>query len=31
LIETFALLTARIHKKLEHEYPEITESLLGIL
>ncbi len=31
LIEAFAFLTARIHRKLDDEYPEITESFLGIL
>lgn len=31
LIEAFSFLTARIHKKLEDEFPEITEALLGIL
>lgn len=31
LIEAFSFLTARIHKKLDDEFPEITESFLGIL
>ena len=31
LIEAFAYLTARIRHKLDDEFPEITESLLGIL
>lgn len=31
LIEAFSFLTARIHKKLDDEFPEITDSLLGIL
>lgn len=31
LIETFAFLAARIHLKLDDEFPEITESLLSIL
>src|SRR5262249_487828 len=31
LIEAFALLSARIRHKIEDEFPEITEALLGIL
>src|SRR5512133_3570046 len=31
LIEAFSLLAARIHLKLDDEFPEITESLLHIL
>jgi type VI secretion system protein ImpG len=31
LIEAFAYLSARLRLKLEDEFPEITESLLGIL
>lgn len=31
LIEAFAFLTARIHHKLDDEFPEITEALLGVL
>ncbi len=31
LIEAFALLSARIRYKIDDEFPEITESLLGIL
>lgn len=31
LIESFAFLAARIHLKLDDEFPEITESLLSIL
>jgi type VI secretion system protein ImpG len=31
LLEGFAYLTARIRKKLDDEFPEITESLLGVL
>lgn len=31
LIEAFAYLTARIRQKLEDEFPEITEALLGVL
>ncbi len=31
LIEAFSFLTARIHKKLDDEFPEITEALLGML
>jgi len=31
LIEAFALLSGRIHKKIDDDFPEITESLLNIL
>jgi type VI secretion system protein ImpG len=31
LIEAFAYLTARVRHKLDDEFPEITESLLGVL
>lgn len=31
LIESFALLSGRIHHKLDDEYPEIAESLLDVL
>src|SRR3954451_3219532 len=31
LIESFALLTARVHHKLDQEFPEITEALLDAL
>ena len=31
LIESFALLAARIHLKIDDEFPEITESLLQVL
>ena len=31
LIEAFALLAARIHLKIDDEFPEITESLLQVL
>jgi type VI secretion system protein ImpG len=31
LIEAFALLTARIRRKLDDEFPEITDALLNIL
>ncbi len=31
LIEAFAYLTARIRYKLDDEFPELTESLLGVL
>jgi len=31
LIEGFALLSARIRRKLDDEFPEITDALLGIL
>lgn len=31
LIEAFALLAGRVHHKIDEEFPEITEALLGIL
>jgi type VI secretion system protein ImpG len=31
LIEAFAFLTARIRRKLEDDFPELTEALLGVL
>src|SRR6516162_10005843 len=31
LIEAFALLSARVRHKIDDEFPEITEALLGIL
>lgn len=31
LLQSFALFSARIHKKLEDSFPEITETLLGVL
>ena len=31
LIESFAFLTARVRLKLEDEFPELTEALLGLL
>ncbi len=31
LIESFAFLAARVHLKIDDEFPEITEALLGIL
>ena len=31
IIEAFAFLAARVHLKIDDEFPEITESLLGIL
>ena len=31
LIEAFALIAGRIHHKIDDEFPEITEALLGIL
>jgi type VI secretion system protein ImpG len=31
LIEAFAFLAARVHLKIDDEFPEITESLLQIL
>ena len=30
LIEAFALISGRIHKKIDDDFPEITESLLNI-
>ncbi len=31
LIESFAFLSARIHRKLDDEFPEITDAFLGVL
>lgn len=31
LMEAFAFLAARIHKKLDDEFPEITDALLGMI
>lgn len=31
LIQAFAFLAARIHRKIDDEFPEITEALLGVL
>ncbi len=31
LIEAFALLAARVHQKVDDEFPEITQALLGLL
>jgi type VI secretion system protein ImpG len=31
LLEAFAFLAARVHMKIDDEFPEITESLLGIV
>jgi type VI secretion system protein ImpG len=31
LIEAFSFLTARIHRKLDDEFPEITDAFLGVL
>src|SRR3569832_1847159 len=31
LIESFAFLTSRIHKKLDDDYPEITDALLQVI
>lgn len=31
LIESFAFLTSRVHKKLDDEFPQITEALLSVL
>src|ERR671934_1938151 len=31
IIQAFAFLAARVHLKIDDEFPEITESLLGIL
>lgn len=31
LLQSFALLSARIHKKLDDDFPELTETLLGVL
>ena len=31
LMEGFAFLTARVHLKIDDEFPEITEALLGVV
>jgi type VI secretion system protein ImpG len=31
LIQAFALIAGRIHRKLDDEFPELTEALLGVL
>ncbi|HQY50627.1 MAG TPA: type VI secretion system baseplate subunit TssF, partial [Thermomonas sp.] len=31
MIESFSFLTARIHKKLDDEFPQITEAMLSVL
>lgn len=31
LLQAFALLTARVHHKIDDEFPEITDALLGVL
>jgi len=31
MIEAFALLAARVHHKLDDEFPELTDALLGVL
>jgi type VI secretion system protein ImpG len=31
LIESFAMLTARVQRRIDEEFPEITDSMLGIL
>ncbi|MBI1187745.1 MAG: type VI secretion system baseplate subunit TssF [Alphaproteobacteria bacterium] len=31
LIEAFALLAGRVHQKIEDEFPELTDALLGVL
>ncbi|MBI5655677.1 MAG: type VI secretion system baseplate subunit TssF, partial [Geobacter sp.] len=31
IIEAFAFISGRIHKKIDDDFPELTESLLGIL
>ena len=31
LVEAFAFLTARVHRKLDDEYPEITEAFIQVL
>jgi len=31
LIEAFAFISGRIHKKIDDDFPEITESLLSIV
>src|SRR5437764_5767712 len=31
LLESFALLAGRLHQKLDDDFPELTEALLGVL
>jgi type VI secretion system protein ImpG len=31
MIESFAILTGRIHQKLDDEFPELTDAMLGVL
>src|SRR5262245_64769207 len=31
LIEAFALLAGRVHHKIDDEFPELTDALLGVL
>src|SRR5262245_50820352 len=31
LVESFALLTARVRRKLDDDFPELTQALLGVL
>ena len=31
LVESFALLSGRIHHKLDDEFPELTDAILGVL
>src|SRR3984885_13053538 len=31
MIEAFALLAGRVHHKLDDEFPELTDALLGVL
>jgi len=31
MLEAFAFLTARVHLKIDDEFPEITEAMLNIL
>src|SRR5947209_10449658 len=31
LIESFALLAARVHLKIDDEFPELTDAMLGVL
>src|SRR6516162_6166283 len=31
LIESFALLAGRVHHKLDDEFPELTDAMLGVL
>ena len=31
MLEAFAFLTARVHLKIDDEFPEITESLLSVM